>query len=318
MRSRFAIALCGLIVASFVALPFATAAADDLAIGEGDWWRYDSSEDMEGMVLDFEYRVKIADVKTMGSHELFVVTIDGTGDVSGNLEGTSVSGEVTMSGVEHRSTSEYSLWFREYVIGMDISAMGMSIGMDMGISMDMASSLDDYIGDDSLDMGAVVASESVATAETWTNILGMNESESETDEISMRMEVVDDSVSVDVPAGTFDCVKIEMVTNMSGSSVTSYYWYSEEVGNYVKIVGAPEDLMGIGADAELKSYSSGGGSGFVSSLMGENLWILLLVIAVVVVVIIVVLVVGRRKKATAMAPPMMQAPPPPPPPPPPT
>ena len=113
------------------------------------------------------------------------------------------------------------------------------------------------------------------------------------------MTVIEVNVSVEVPAGTFDCCKVKVESDTDGFVVTEHWYYSEEVGFYVKM-GASS--LGAIGDLELEDYS-GKDKGVIGLFTGDNLWITILII--VVVVIVVVVAVGMRSRRGKMPTPMV-------------
>ena len=182
--------------------------------------------------------------------------------------------------------------------------------MTMGFETQYAPSMDDFIGDGDMTLNSVQTSEFTATAEYWTTMLGETSSESETMSGEMTLTVVDESVSITVPAGTFDCCKVKVDTTMDGMTETAYWYYSSEVGSYVK-----QDMTDTGmGELELEEYSFGEGDGGVMSMFtGDNLWLTILIIVVVVVIVAVAIAMRSRRGKTPTTPPQpeTQVPPPP-------
>jgi hypothetical protein len=135
------------------------------------------------------------------------------------------------------------------------------------------------------------------------------------------MEIVDANVSVTTAAGTFNCYKVEFTETVDDQTSTLVYYYSDEVGNYVKMVGADESLLFGLPNVELKSYSYEAGGESAGILDGPTTLILIIVVIAAVVIIALALVMRSRKRAQVppMIPPQEMPPQPPqvPPPPPP-
>ncbi|HIH00612.1 TPA: hypothetical protein HA259_00765 [Thermoplasmata archaeon] len=161
----------------------------------------------------------------------------------------------------------------------------------MGFETEYDSPMDDYIGDDDLTLNSVVTTTADVTETTWADMLGFTESDSDNYTQTVTMTVVETNVSVDVPAGTFDCCKVKVDIETDGyPDSTEYWYYSDEVGYYVKM-GASS--LGSEGELELEDYSGkdGGLSGLFS---GTNLLIIILVI--VVVVVLVAVAIGMRSR----------------------
>ena len=161
-------------------------------------------------------------------------------------------------------------------------------------------------------LDSVQTSEYTAMAEYWTTFAGGTTSESEDMSCETTLTVVDESVSITVPAGTFDCCKIKAETTVDGSTETEYWYYSTEVGFYVK-----QDAMATGlGDLELEEYSFGKDDGGIVSLFtGDNIWLTILIIIVVVMIVAAAIAMRSRrgKIPTQIVPPQpgTQMPPPP-------
>lgn len=231
--------------------------------------------------------------------------------------GMDITGEIT------RLKSNFSLVSSSLDMIMTVKASGMTMKMTMGTDETYSPALDDFIGDDNPGHGGSIVSRSTVTTTVTSKIEisgfpAETDSETTTDSAECTIVVAATNESVEVPAGTFDCYKYTETLDIGGmTSASLTYYYSDEVGNYVKEVGVSSDIMGSFGDNELTSYSHGG-KGTTSSLFsGTNLLIIIVIIvAVVVVVALVVLMRGRGKApAPMMPPPDMGAPQPPPPPP---
>lgn len=278
-----------IIAAAFCALPSAEGETD---IGVGDFWEYSLSMDDEGMVMDGTFKLKVDSQTTVGSQQVFILKITGTGEVSGDLEGDTISGSFDMSGHQTRAVADFNIMDEVIEMDMTMEAMGMSVTGTLGFSTEYDPSVDDYIGDDDLSLNSVVSSTAEATESSWFNILGMNESEDDTSTLTTKMTVVETNVSVTVPAGTFDCCKIKVESTIDDFiDSTEYWYYSDEVGYYVKMDASS---FGGTGDMELESYNSGDDGGILGMFTGDNLWVTILIIAIVVVLIIVI--VGTRSR----------------------
>jgi len=303
----FSISLCALPVS-----------AEDVLIEVGDYWEYEFDGTEEGFTMAGTYKLKVADTTetTVGgdSVDVFVIDITGSGDVTGSFEDISVAGNVEISGTMHRLTTNFSLAWDLIILSMDLSSSGLTFDMDVGTEATFTPVLDDFVGDEQLENGAVFESEILVESAFWTDFLGFNESESSFSEAQIRSEVVGMDVPVSTTAGDFTCSKIEVTVDVDNETMTTNYYYSEKVGNYVKIEGDGDALFGF-SSIELKKYSySGSGGAFA---LFEDPMMLILIAVIVAVVIIVVLALVLRKKGKAPAqmvpPPPGYVPPPPPP-----
>ncbi len=267
---------------------------EDVGIEVGDYWEYSMDVDSEGLIMEGSIKMKVADTATLGGEGVFNIDVSGSGSVSGSLDDMTISGSLDIAGSEVRFRSDFDLVSEDIVMDMDIGALGMTINMMVGISTQYAPSMDDFIGDDNMTLNSVVTCEYSATTESWVSALGNNESESDTMSGERVLTVVDESVSVTVPAGTFDCCKVKVETTTDGLTETEYWYYSDEVRFYVK-----RDAGGLGEGAlELEKYSVGGDGGIVSMFTGDNLWLTVLLIVVVVFIIAAAIAMRSRRGKT--------------------
>jgi len=326
MRKLGVVLAIGLFLVAVSLLPVAKHATAAVGVESGDYWKYEAGADVEGMSVSIAMKMKVTGTEGSGASEVYVITMTGSGDVSGSSGGYTISGDVDFSGESKRLKSNFSLVSSDLNMIMSVKASGQSMKMTIGILQTYSPALDDYIGDDNPGPGGTLVSRSTVTSTTTMKIEisgfpAQTESDTSTDLAELTIHVATSNETVAVPAGSFDCYKYTYDLDMGGMSESLTYYYSDEVGNYVKQVGMSE-MMGTFGNGELKSYSYGGkGSGGTSSLFsGTNLLIIIVVIVAVLVVVSLVLMMRKRGKAVApmpmpmqMPPPEMGAPPPPPP-----
>ncbi|HDP97412.1 MAG TPA: hypothetical protein ENN25_06975 [Euryarchaeota archaeon] len=309
----------GFLLLGFAIVPSANVANDEgHPIEVGDYWEYSISEmDLEGMEFDFSIKITVESVSTMSiggqDKEIFILDISGDSEFSETIEGVSMEGTISISGEEKRLVSNFDLISTDMEFSMDIEAAGAGMDFSMEMSMVMETSyvlpIDDYIGDDALETGTIVASTSSMTMESTTTFMGEVEASSEQNDVSITMEIVETGVTVETPAGTFDdCCKVIVITESDDESSTSTQYYSGKVGNYVKITGDAGEFSVIpGEQIILKSYGHGGG--LASLFTGDNLWITLVIILVIVVVLAAIIAVIMRRgrgPVTTFMPPMIE------------
>ena len=270
------------------------AAEEDLGIEVGDFWTYSLDMEEDGMTMSGSLKMKVDGTSTFDGRDIFVVEVTGSGDVSGTLEGQSITGSLDIEGEEKRLMSDFDVVVEDITMEISMSALGMTITMTMGVETEYDPSMDDFIGDDDMTINAVETSEFSAVTETYTEMMGISDSENETVSGERTLTVVDTGVSVTVPAGTFECCKLKVETTMNETTDTEYWYYSDEVGFYVK-----RDVGGLGEGLlELEDYSHGEEDGLVSMLTGDNLWLTILLIFVVVVIIVVAVAMRSRRGKT--------------------
>lgn len=290
-----------MIAAAFCAMPSAKSEAD---IAVGDFWKYSLSMDDEGMVMTGTFKMEVDSKTTVGSQEAYTVKISGDGDLDMDLEGIVMSGSFDLSGHQTRMVSDFNLIDETVEMEMSVSIMGLSVDGTSGTTTEYDPSMDDYIGDDDMSLASEVTTTVDVTETTWFSLAGFGDTGEETDNYSqtVTMTVVETNVTVTVPAGTFECCKVKVETTVDGyPDSTEYWYYSEEVGYYVKMDASS---LGGAGDMELEDYGNKGG-GIAGLFSGTNLLIMILIIAVVVVLVAVLTGMRsrRRKALTPMGPP---------------
>jgi len=307
---RVSVSLCAIIAFS-IAMLGVPVSAEGVGVEVGDYWEYTFGGDFEGMSMDGKMKQKVVDETS----SVFVIEQTGSADISGSVGGVTMDGELSIDGEMNRLIADFSAVENNFIMTISVSGNGISMDMSMGIFTEYDPALDDYIGDDTLSVGTTVTSDCAATMETWVEIMGMNESDTMTEDMTMTMEIVEANVSVETDAGTFNCYKVEVASTLGFESSSMFYYYSEKVGNYVKMEGDEDPILGL-MNMELKAYSYGGEGTGAGILSGPTMWILLIVLVAAVVLIVLVLVMRGKKRAqmAPMMPPPQEMPPQPPPP----
>lgn len=319
MRKLGVVLAIGLFLVAVSLLPVAKHAAAAVDVEVGDYWKYEAGADLEEMSASVTMKMKVTGTEGSGASEVYVITMTGSGDVSGSTGGLSMSGSVDYSGETKRLKSNFSLVSSDLDMIMSVKASGMSMKMTIGMLQTYSPALDDYIGDNNPGHGGTLISTSTVTSTTTAKIEvsgfpAQTETDTSTDLAVQTIHVALANATVTVPAGTFDCYKYTYNLDMGGMNESLTFYYSDEVGNFVKQEGMTTSVM-IGAlgNSELLSYSYGGkGSGGASSLFsGTNLLIIIVVIVAVLVVVSLVLLMRKRGKAVApmQMPMQMQMPP---------
>ncbi len=329
MREPMFAACAGVFLTAIALLPIAEEAAAVLEFEKGNFWMYSAEIDSAGMSISASVKMKIVGTESSGESAVYLIAITGSGDVSGTFNGSAVSGDVGISGEERRLVSNFSLVSSDLMFYISISMQGVAANMTMSMLVVYSPAIDDFIGDRFPGYGVRVNSNCTVTATTSMSMeLGgetFSYSDSFTTTAFQTIEVASTNQTVVVPAGSFDCYQYTKTLLMGGESSVLTYYYSSEVGSYVKTTGS-DDLLTTLGEVELESYSyAGRGAGISSLLSGTNL--LLITLAIVAVVVIVGLVIAMRRRGRAQVqivpPPQVEdfqqaLPPPPPPPPPPS
>ena len=319
MKKMGIVLALGLAMIAVSLLPAAEHAQAAMEVEVGDYWKYDSSADAEGMALSGAIKMKVTGTEGSGATEVYVLTLSGSGDLTGSYSGITVTGSVDYSGTIKRLVSNFSLVSSDMEIAMSMKMQGETMKMTIGILQSYSPALDDYIGDVFPGYGATVVSTSTVTSTTTMDmeVLGQHitDSDTTTDTATQTIQIAAANETVEVPAGEFECYKYMYALDLGGSAAAMTYYYSSEVGNYVKSEGSTDFTTGLGS-IELLSYSyAGRGSGGASLFSGSSLFIIIVVIVAVVVLVSLVLMMRKRGRTPMpmMPPPQTSVPPPPPP-----
>ena len=272
----------------------------------GDYWTYKSSADLEGMSATITEKMKVTGTEGSGSTEVYVITLSGSGSVSGSISGTSVSGKADISGEIKRLKSNFSMVSSDQQMSISMKVQGQSGTVTEAISGTCSPALDDFTGDNGLGHGDTLVSRSTATTTVTMNVeMGGNSipfSQTATNNVSETIQIGTSNQTVTVEAGTFDCYVCTFTLDVDGQSNTMTYYYSAEVGNYVKMegtIGTSSFPMGLFGAGELTAFSYGGRSAGASSsiLSGSNLMMIVVALVIVVVAVSLLVVLRRRGRS---------------------
>jgi hypothetical protein len=282
--------------------------AADASWSKGDKWVYSWAASEEGLLFDMDGSMEMKVDRT--TSDSYVMSLTGTATVSGTFMNASISGSGHFSGSMTRAKANFGAISTTMIMNVSVSSGALTIGMEMGVMTTASPPLNDLPINQALVPGMHIWSNSTITGTSWFNIAGF-ENESDTISTTEHLElVVGANETITTPAGTFECIKLS--AGALPGALT--YYYSEEVGNYVKVSGtAGMDIgyAGIG-DLTLESYSYGE-SGIMSFITGKNWWVTALIIAAIAAFVVGLVAMRRRGRMTQMAPPPTQQMPPPPP-----
>lgn len=280
--------------------------AASMGIRVGDYWNYGSVVDGVEDSIDGTLEIEISDIESTEVNEFLVVTATYSGEYVGGsgVVGVHQEGEIHGVFVEKRLLSNFSLVEVSASFEMVITGNVQSFSVRMALRLAYSPALDDYILDNNPGLGGTLASRSMCVEEGWmdTEVEGshINETIAFTELVTVTHQVASSNQTVEVPAGTFECYEVFKTENGSETGLdTSTCYYSDLVGNSVKVVTASNEL-GDRGNMELVSYSYlDRGSGESSPLSGSNL--LVIGVAVVSVLVIVTLVLVGRKRGRPVA-----------------
>lgn len=276
---------------------------------DGDYWLYEAEMDYEeGITVtgNFRYEFEREDSLTIGSetHEVCVMKVTGT--VSGQTEeflGMSASVEIVFNGysydlegsmatVKEDMYTWANLTFETDL--MDITTRTESQDVTTYSPPLLSGFVDGETGtgDEWLEMTNVST-----TSTAWEDgVIDSTYSDEYVETYFITIAPAEETVTTD--AGTFTCLRI---TSTDGSDDYVVYWYSSEVGAWVRMSSYSMGDETPYLNLELVEYSHGG----LSTIM-----ILLIVGVIVIVVVVLVALLLMRRRRTPIP---QQMPPPPPP-----
>lgn len=306
-KGLLAALVCLAVVCALAAAP---AMAADVSWSKGDSWTYSMSTVQEGLSLTGTIEMSVTKVDS----NYYTMDVSGSATMSGSYNGTSVSGTAAIKGTMTRSTANFGSVSTALIMNMSMTVSGLAtFTIQFGSMVTATPALNDLPLNQVLAPGTHIWSNSTISGTGWYNMAGLsNTSETISDTEHLEL-IVGANETVTTPAGTFECVKL---SGSSDSDSISYY-YSEKVGNYVKMTGPPTEVAGYAAfgNLTLESYSySSGSSGIMSYITGQYWWVTALIVVIIVVIVVGLLMMRRRGRAAQpAAPPAQPAPPPPPP-----
>jgi len=282
---------------------------DNHDIRVGDYWEYEMSDvELEETTMEISmetvYRFEVESLSQMNVDgeiaDVFNIEMKGNTEFSASQETMLFTGEFSFSGIEKRLASNFSKVHDDLEIEIEMASEDLTISFTINSEMDYNPPFDDYVGDTELEVGQEFASRTEVNAEVIMIMNSIEETDTEVYEEEIFMEVVEKDISVTTPAGTFQCYKLRVTQSSEVSPISGsvYWYYSDEVGNYVKAEGGFE-LSGISGELmELKSFSYGEhrDSGLLSMFTGDNLWLTLIIIAAVIIIVFAIAVIRNRKR----------------------
>lgn len=297
-----------IVLCAFSAAP---AQAAGVTWSKGDSWTY-SWEGLEaGINATGSLQMEVSGT-TSDSYD---VALSGTVALNGVFNGTPTTGSGSLTGSMVRLKSDFGLTSMALISKLNVTLFVLTVPIEVGLVTSSSPALVDLPIDQALVPGMHLYSNSTITGDYWINATLLGNDTTPIDEQARIELIVEANETIVTPAGTFECNKL--VSANASSEVT--YYYSEKVGNYVKVTGNGSQQIGFGAlgNLTLTKYSYGTGSGIASYFTGPNWWVLPLIVVVIIIVVVSVLAARRRGRSKrASAPPQQEAPAPAPPPPP--
>lgn len=290
------------------------AAAATWGVEVGDEWEYDYTYSFEfawgdsytiNLVGTIKFSVSSeTTLPVMGtSQKVVVISVSGSGTGHGATPGTPVNETTTISGKITRLASNFSLVSTDLTFSVidKIDGYGGRVvywNASTGMHLDFKPPCDDYVGDSDLTTFKGSQSTCVVSVKSWTYDEPLDENTSEVESSSVKTKILlsQNDASVTTSAGTFNCMKYSVAQTTDNDSEVGSWYYSEEVGNYVKfdgpwVLGMPF----MDANYTLKSYSYDPPKEKIDLFSEPILWIAIAVVAVVIAVASVgVIAKGKR------------------------
>lgn len=283
-----------------------------LSRSEGDYWVYGTSMDFEGIPTTGSFRVEFVekDTLTIGSESYDVCVLRVTGSMSGETDdfmGMAASVEIAMSGYNYEVAGSLAtvkddmyMWANFTV---DTGSFALTTRMEtQDVTTYSPAQLSGFVEGETGTGDEWDETIEVSTTNTvWMEgVIDDTSSDEYTETYSYAIAAAEESVTTD--AGTFDCLKIT-VTDSEGDY--EVYWYSSDVGSWVKLasysLGDPDPYFTL----ELTEYKY--------STASDTMLILFVVLgvvaAVVVIAVIVMVMRGKGRTPVEMPPPPPPAPP---------
>lgn len=308
LKATLVCALALVAVLSLFAVP-----AKALDRTDGDYWVYEGGMDFEGIAVtgEFRYEFQEKDSLTVGSQSYDVNVIKITGSMSGETDdflGVAASVEMVFDGFTYEVDGSLASVKEDMYMWANVS-----IGTG---SLELVSRVEtqDVTTYSPPQLSGFVEGET-GTGDEWNETTDVTSTytvwvdgamdDTSTDEYtetySYSIAASEESITTD--AGTFDCLRM---TVTDGEGDYDMYWYSSDVGSWVKIsmfeLGDSTPYMSI----ELVEYEYSGGA-LTMMLLVVGLGIL-----VAIVVIVVLLLLMRKKRQAPVQAPQQMPPPPPP------
>jgi len=278
---------------------------------EGDYWVYQGDMEMEGMDVtgEFRYEFEESDSLTIGDESYDVNILRISGSMSAQVDdflgsGSSVELEVTFLGYTYEVDGSLASVKEDMHIWTN-----MTIDSSAGATVLQGETQSVTTYSPPLPSGFVEGE--TGTGDVWTETVNVTSTTTELDdgvvqdtstdeyEETYTYSVAASEEEVTTDAGTFSCLKMTATDSDGGREV---YWYSSDVGSWVKMSMYDSSDSTPYMTLELTEYEYSEGS-----MMTILLIVLGVVVAVVVIVVLVMMM--RRRGQTPVA--MVQPAPPP-------
>jgi len=277
-KATVASVIATLFVLSGCMLP-GNGSAEPTGIQIGDWWEYAVSEPTSSVFHDVNMtatgsiRMNVTSLSTVQSqgvsYAVYVMTVTGLAAGSGSAPNVTSSMTLTYTGSITRLASDFSLLKSDIKIAVaeifthDWQYFGGKstyfYNTSVTLTTQFAPAINDYVGD--TDIETFTQTENMSSYQTVKIIQEGPPVPPDVEEYNgtyaIRIRMFQPGAQLTVPAGTFECTKLqvnETIDGAYGHSKESYWYYSKAVGNYISGTGG-FGPMPWKTDLKLRAYS---------------------------------------------------------------
>ena len=243
----------------FTAIPHSSVASTPI-VG-GNYWVYIYDDTESGVRVSGSIKMQVDNTverEVMSQPvNVHLLSITGIGTISGSRQGHQVTGTATTFGNQVRLASNFSLVSDSIATMMIETVIGVGgpVSTAIGHTASYVPAQNDYVGDDDHGVGCVIRSMARASGTVWLDDGSSNDTHAVENNTAMTLRVLERGVGVTTPAGTFSCNKIGATMTMDSGNESMTLYYSDQVGNYVKIDGGDFYFGSTFDGLVLKAYS---------------------------------------------------------------
>ncbi len=284
----------GTVVCLLVVMSIGVSPASAVARSAGDFYTYSITMDLMGLNAtgSMTYTCLGTDSLTVNENSYAVNVMSVSGSASASIDLLSVSGSATLGGHVYETQDNMGMVKDDAIMWVNVSigtgsfqlvnhteietVSTYSPPLLSGFSLSQTGPGDSWI--ETIDVTTV--------SETWIDGVSQGAPTPSTEQMTVSYVVAPSIESVTTPAGKFDTLKIT-ATDSNGSSIV--YWWSSDVGNFVKQEESGESTADLGISMILTDYNHKASTSsilFIGIGLGVTLF--------AVVVLVVVLLMRRR------------------------
>ena len=284
--------------ASFVcliaALTIGVSPASAVSRVSGDFYTYSMSTDIEGLNVTgtVTYSFEGTDTLSLGDQSYDVNVMKVSGSVSGAVDFLSFSASAELGGHAYETKDGMAIVKDDALIWINVS---IGTGSFQLVNRTMTESISTYSPPIMSDFSPSTTGpgdswtetiEVTTTTMSWVDGSMQGSPSTDTEQIVVGYAAASSTESVETPAGTFKTLKIT-ATESNGDSVV--YWWSSEVGNFVKQQEFNEGNSQPSISMVLTDYNHRGSTSAIL-FIGIGLGVALFA----VIVLVIVLMMRRR------------------------